>query len=467
MIKITSVNNEGTLIERQYDNRTCKFSDMDGTPIVLDMYESFYYQMRREAMQEPLGEKEKVRIRYQENGKSFGNGKISKSTKSTAPKVLKISLGLACNYTCSYCKQALHVNEAEVSSMKDVDTFIANFDTWCTSPKDEPITVQLWGGEPFVYIAKLKKLVPFLQERFSKITLSILSNGSLLNEKNVEFVLENNIRLAISHDGEGQVTYRKEDPLAEGSETLKWIKYYISKSRHPLYVNMVITKQNCDLAGGVKWVKEKLGQKVQVGYEGIVSVEDEDQFDSDSLFSAEDYVMLANSVKNSIRNGSANNINPVGMKLKGVLDAWCTPNYLVEDEGLQKCGMDMEDTLAVNLVGDALLCHSISNKIGELSDFSSIQLFSDKSASHWSGKEECRTCPVLSLCRGSCMGQDSNAWYYTCNNEFQFNKAIFEGAFEYMFGESVVDISGDIVRPKLRKTIPISAGKKDSNPCSG
>ena len=83
--------------------------------------------------------------------------------KSRAPRVLKIQLGLSCNYACSYCSQAFQIADATVSKLADVEHFLTQLDGWIA---DAPEKIELWGGEPFLYWAKIKRLVPALARKF-------------------------------------------------------------------------------------------------------------------------------------------------------------------------------------------------------------------------------------------------------------------------------------------------------------
>ena len=476
MITITSVKQDGQLVERLYENRTQAFYSMTGDMIAPPKWK----QPKSESAcssEHPLATNGGAPNRQMSNGKrpkqerdvrkseKYFN-KITDDEKSPDVKLLKIQLGLSCNYSCSYCKQSIYVTEAETSSSKDLDDFIANFDTWCTAPREDKITVQLWGGEPLIYFKKIQKLVAFLRGRFDHAQISTLSNGSLLSQEIVDYLIENDIRLAISHDGPGQKTTRKEDPLEEGSESLKWIKDYIERSKPSLYVNMVLSKQNHDIVAGVNYIKSILGDKVHVGYEGIVQVEDEGQFDQSSFFSDEDYAELRASFREAISSGAAKHISPFNRKMQDLLRAWYSGGKnQIFNNSFQKCGMDDKFTLAVNLKGDALVCHSTSNKIGSVYAFDDIKM-SSGGAEHWATKAECLGCPVLSLCKGSCMNQHGNAWYYTCNNEFHFNMSVFEAAFEQVFKERIVNLSGDFVRPVKSRVIPIVSGRPGMTPCA-
>jgi serine O-acetyltransferase len=64
-------------------------------------------------------------------------------------RTLKIQMGLACNMGCSYCLQTPHTEEK--SSVADVADFLESLDSWWTPIADENLTIELWGGEPFLY----------------------------------------------------------------------------------------------------------------------------------------------------------------------------------------------------------------------------------------------------------------------------------------------------------------------------
>lgn len=496
MIKITSVNKEGNITERKYDNRRLKFYTMDDKEIFINPKyikafpsPSGFQQQNNQRSTTNNGQCSNMANNGQRssNGHMMNNNgtnqrqqsgrtyppdkkekyfnKLTSDTKSKDVRLLKIQMGLACNFSCSYCKQAIHVMGAATTNMKDVEEFIEKFDTWCDAPADEPIRIELWGGEPLVYIKKIELLVPFLKKRFKYPEISILSNGSLVSEKIVNFLLENDIRLAMSHDGPEQLKTRTEDPLSEGSKSLEWIRYYISKSKYPLYVNAVLSKQNHDIENIVKYIKNILGPNVTVGFEGIVNVEDEAQFDESTLFSDEDYYNFRQKIQELYKKGIAPNIPPFNMKTKHLINSWIGKDSTVYDNYLQKCGMDSPYTLAVNLKGEALVCHSVNTVIGHVDDYDNIKM-SNGGVGHWSTKEECKSCPVLNLCHGSCMNLHGNAWYYTCNNEFHFNLAIFESVFEHVFNEKIIEISGDIIRPKKQKVINISSGRPNMTPCA-
>ena len=70
----------------------------------------------------------------------------------------------------------------------------------------------------------------------------------------------------------------------------------------------------------------------------------------------------------------------------------------------QKCGMDQPDAIAVDLRGNVMTCQNTgakgAHKIGHVADFDAIAL---DTATHFAFREECMACPVVQLCKGSCM----------------------------------------------------------------
>lgn len=97
----------------------------------------------------------------------------------------------------------------------------------------------------------------------------------------------------------------------------------------------------------------------------------------------------------------------------------------------QKCGMDRPDQISVTLKGDVLTCHNVSptatlpdgrsHRIGSTGDIDAVRL---DTATHWSLRAECARCPVLQLCKGSCMFLEGAAFDQACANEYAYNMAL-------------------------------------------
>jgi uncharacterized protein len=120
--------------------------------------------------------------------------------------------------------------------------------------------------------------------------------------------------------------------------------------------------------------------------------------------------------------------------------------------------MDREDELAVDLSGQVMTCQNTGAKgrhgIGSVDSFEDIRL---DTAWHWSHRECCNHCPVLQLCKGSCMFLEGELFAQSCENEYHYNSAVLAGVLKFVTGLTLERIEGDIRRPRARRLIPIAA----------
>ncbi len=346
--------------------------------------------------------------------------------KSRHPKTLKIQMGLSCNYACSYCNQAMQIDDATVSTLGDVERFLAQLDAWLKAP---PKKIELWGGEPFVYWAKLRRLVPALAVRFPKATFSIITNGSLLNREKLNFIARYDIGVGISHDGPGQ-HLRGPDPL-EDPEKRRWIKTLLTERPGQISINTVLTRENHYLADIEAWFVERLGENVPLTLEGVVNTYDAATLFGSGAFDEHDLRHLSDEVFYSL----ANDPNAFGLseRLNGFIRS------LVEHRPVtalgQKCGMDREDQIAVDLTGNVMTCQNTGARgvyrIGHVEVFEKIAL---DTTTHFAFRPECMACPVVQLCKGSCMFLEGELFAQSCRNEYAYNLGVLRAAFYHLTG---------------------------------
>ena len=116
----------------------------------------------------------------------------------------------------------------------------------------------------------------------------------------------------------------------------------------------------------------------------------------------------------------------------------------------QKCGMDQDDDLAVDLKGNIMTCQNVglenNHHVGHLDNIEDATV---KSSQHWSWRNECSHCPVIQLCQGSCMFLTGQEFAQTCWNEYAYNMGILRGAIYLLTGKKVISVEGDVRRPAL------------------
>jgi uncharacterized protein len=352
--------------------------------------------------------------------------------KSRAPRVLKIQLGLSCNYACSYCSQAFQIADATVSKLADVEHFLTELDGWIAQA---PEKIELWGGEPFLYWAKIRRLIPALAARFPKAAFSIITNGSLLDREKLDFIAACDIAITISHDGPGQ-HLRGPDPL-DDPDKRRWIEALLAERPGRTGFNAVLTRENYDLKALKAWFAEKVGPDMFVGLEGVVNVYDAPTAIGTGRFEPAEL----NSLTWSIFEALVEDPNAFGLGER-INEFYASIQRQRPIDALgQKCGMDSPDAIAVDLRGNVMTCQNTGakgpHKIGHVAEFDAITL---DTASHFAFREECMSCPVVQLCKGSCMFLEGEFFKQSCANEFAFNIGIMMAAVWHLTGMVVGEV---------------------------
>ena len=114
----------------------------------------------------------------------------------------------------------------------------------------------------------------------------------------------------------------------------------------------------------------------------------------------------------------------------------------------QKCGMDRDDSIAVDMKGNVTTCQNMSasthHKIGHVNQFDAIAL---DTAYHFSTRSQCPRCPVVQLCKGACLFLEGEFWDAACDNAFSHNLAVMAAALYYQTqGLILTRIESDAIR---------------------
>jgi uncharacterized protein len=131
--------------------------------------------------------------------------------KSNRPAALRILMGHACNYSCTYCMQKDIGNPDELPKRKNLDSWFADIQE--NLDLSGLNRIELWGGEPFLYWNDMVPLMEFFDKE--GLTFAISTNGSCLSAKHAEFFskLKSDVIVSISHDGPRQLELRGEEIL--------------------------------------------------------------------------------------------------------------------------------------------------------------------------------------------------------------------------------------------------------------
>lgn len=355
--------------------------------------------------------------------------------KSRNITLLKIQLGLSCNFECEYCSQRF-VERADETSKDDVDYFIRKLENLNFDEK-AGLKIELWGGEPLVYWKTIVPLMAALKKKFKHWThppkYSMITNGSLLTEEINQWLIYNLDSMAISHDGPGQPV-RGPDPFTE-PETKRLALELYRKFKGNMSFNSMINAQNQSRKAVHNWFKEFTGdERVQIGEGTFVDAYDEGGMAVSLKTKAEHFKFRQLSFSEFFETDADIGFTNIIQKLNGFMQS-VTGHKSTQYLG-QKCGMDKPNTLSIDLHGNVLTCQNVSavaintngqpHLSGNIDNMDAVQITSSQ---HWSSRTECPSCPVLSICQGSCMFVSGDYWKQTCDNAYSDAISIFAMVF--------------------------------------
>ena len=144
----------------------------------------------------------------------------------TTLHIIVVTLG--CNFRCIYCQASSRPVEEKGYDM-DLNTAKRVVDFIFKSPSPF-ITIEFQGGEPLVNWPVVKFIVEYARKKNEtegkQLTISLVSNFSLMSEEKLKFLIKNKVSLCTSLDGPEKL-HNKNRPWPEGKSyqiTTLWIE---------------------------------------------------------------------------------------------------------------------------------------------------------------------------------------------------------------------------------------------------
>lgn len=414
----------------------------------------FYYDNETNFLTSESGsvyEDPKAAQAYQTNPRSLPFSKTEPLRKFKTVRILKIQLGLSCNYGCSYCSQRF-VPRAEETNKKDIEVFLKRLENLEFSEKTG-LRLEFWGGEPLVYIKTIMPLVAALKKKFAswevKPRYSMITNGSLLTDELCDWLFDNQFSVAISHDGPGQFL-RGPDPFVDDELKQTVLRFYRRMRREGrISFNSMLNAKNTSRKEIYDWFVDFTGDpNVVLGEGGLIDAYDDDGLDN-SLATKQEHFEFRRQAFNDVFS-TAGNIGFHGVREK--IDDFTRAVLAHKSSNIvgQKCGMDDEYILAVDLRGNVISCQNVSavatamngmsHLAGNITNMDAVQI---RTSTHWRNRPHCSGCPVLHICQGSCMYLEGEYWHKSCQNSYTDSVVLFALSLEKMTGYIPYHIEAD------------------------
>jgi len=173
--------------------------------------------------------------------------------------VERITLQLTqnCNLRCAYCVYSefkYDSNRSHTNKRMTFQTAKSCIDFLLEHSRDaELVYVSFYGGEPLLEFALLKKITEYIENSFEgkDVKLSITTNGTLLSDEVVDFLLDKKVTTTVSLDGPREIHNSSRHFASNGEGSYDMIIGNLLRAihRYPnfkqlLSFNMVIDPQN-------------------------------------------------------------------------------------------------------------------------------------------------------------------------------------------------------------------------------
>lgn len=371
-------------------------------------------------------------------------GKRLPCTRSNNPNrkdrdvpLMEILLGYKCNLDCEYCSQSEYRKSdrcIENSHVRDVDDFIEKL----AVNKIVPKRIQLWGGEPVLYWKVIKVLLPKLRELYpaNKTTISIVTNGTLLNCDKMAFLAKHRCVAIVSTDADDARRGNKLFSQPNAVMALRWAE----KNAPDCYgLGATPSPGNSDIKKIIQIFRDKGFNSARIGVHNIARCHN--SFDKKQVaactFSEEELKQYSNAIFDVLNTPVKQNLS-VNHHLNSFIGT------LVAKEPIEDVGAECElpfSGLVVDLKGNVYTCHNHAQKgeyCGHLDRYDEIV---GLGYNHWGNKQRCVDCPFIHGCKGGCPSADDKANELACPNLKALYWGIFRAAFAALFGIYVTDIT--------------------------
>lgn len=369
----------------------------------------------------PLPEAERKKVRIPQLTK-LGQ----KNIKKHEIKFLRIVLGTKCNYKCAYCSQSFNAPEEQSTTIEDARIFFDRLDEWLVG---EPKRIELWGGEPLVYLKFLQDLLPKLREKFPNAQITTITNGSLLTDEIVDFLVKYKVCFSISHDAYGQ-SIRGDDILTDPEKVriidrARHLVNSLTAPKQSFTFNTTYNKKVLDPIKTKEFFTQYFGKDIVVSSDPVLAVGRAD-VDNETLPNDEELQEFAENVATAVLLPAQCSSYSLFRYVNLFFDS--LKNALPLDKVGQKCDVDRDSSLVVDILGNVYTCQNFVKKGYEKGSVYAFDDIDIRDVQHFSNRKSCKSCPFVHLCMGGCPAIQGNAFAKTCRVKIAYYSGLFIGA---------------------------------------
>lgn len=308
--------------------------------------------------------------------------------------ILSIMLTLRCNFSCPYCFQKRLNLDFNSTNEKRLIRFLKN-----TIPKKDKVSIDWYGGEPLLAVAKMRRLNDQIAElcaqHNTQYVISVTTNGFLLHQNVIEYLTRFSVsHLQITLDGPKE-THDQSRLLQKGGPTFDKICRNIITAVNeglPISVRVNVWKPNINRIIDLYDVFTSLGMqnRVTIILKPVIS-------------------SLANPCEKECFSPTEAGKEILEVYRQAALRGWVSLPYSSALQGHEFCIVDSIGQFIIDPEGHLFKCGEVfspEEQVGELTNNGDM-VIDEKRWLPWVAKDPfadkfCQNCILLPICMGGC-----------------------------------------------------------------
>lgn len=303
---------------------------------------------------------------------------------------INIMMGSKCNFNCRHCIQTDAMNFENPNNIHEqVFVYIEHLVNIRPSFKQK-LSLMFWGGEPLLYMGVIDQ---FVQRLGDKVQYGVVTNGSLLTNKLVDYFNANKFNVVLSNDGVNTNHVRPFNMLDNDN----FIRLFNKLDNRA--IDACITAYNQDYYVLWDYIESKLGKDIWINHEMLECTWDmpEDLYNFDFDAYKKTMQRIVADARKAVVNRKAN--RPL-MLLEQMVKRIAK---IVEKKEIGLRCSQMQSMISIDLAGNVYACHNGCGLLGTVND-EFEKLYTNFSL-HFRKKDnsDCNACPYLAICGYGCL----------------------------------------------------------------
>ena len=316
--------------------------------------------------------------------------------------IMYLNISTFCNLACKYCfieNNPLSTKRSQKMSYDTAKIAVEKFINEINKTKVEEPQIIIYGGEPLTNFDLVKKIIMYIRKVKKDLTVTIITNGTLLRDEEIKFLKKNKIGIGISLDGPKNINDKnrvfkiKKDSVYDSA--IKGIQL-LNKYNCNYCVSATVTKDVVENQDEIlKWLKE---EKIKNIFWNLYHY---------SNFS-DDWKEFYKSMSNFILD-NYNKLDAIGVNEERVKEQ--LKLFLEQRFKFHNCGAVGLNQITIQPNGDICICQgdskSSDSKVGNIMENEISDILNNIKNNKWLemytiDRKECHYCEALSICGGGC-----------------------------------------------------------------